>query len=104
MTSTTRGTAGASAGVRIRACVALCVIAIAVAALAGCGSSKPAYCSDRTNLTNSVKELTSLNLTSGISGLQTQLKKIQTNANKLVSSAKGHFPTETTAIRNSIDQ
>jgi hypothetical protein len=81
------------------------VVAIAVIALAGCGSSsKPAYCSDRTNLTNSVKGLTSVNISSGISGLQSQLTKIQSDANQLVSSAKSDFPSQTTAIRNSIDQ
>ena len=37
-----------------------CAAAAGVVALAGCGSSKPAYCTDRTNLENSVKGLTSL--------------------------------------------
>ncbi len=71
-------------------------------ALAGCGSSKPAYCSDRASLENSVKGLTSLNLGGGISGLQSQLKKIQTDANSLVSSAKSDFPNETSAIKSSL--
>ena len=35
-------------------------VALAAAvALAGCGSSKPAYCSDRTTLENSIKDLPS---------------------------------------------
>jgi hypothetical protein len=66
--------------------------------LAGCSSSKPAYCTDRTNLTNSVKGLTS----SGVSGLKSQLKQIQTDATTLVNSAKGDFPTETSAITSSV--
>ena len=45
------------------------VVAVALVALAGCGSSKPAYCSDRTNLENSVKNLPSVTSSSGISGL-----------------------------------
>jgi hypothetical protein len=79
-----------------------CAAAAAVIALAGCGSSKPAYCSDRTNLENSVKGLTNLNASSGISGLQAQLQKIQSSANALVNSAKGSFPNETSAIKSSL--
>jgi hypothetical protein len=72
--------------------------AAAVVGLAGCGSSKPAYCTDRTNLQNSVKGLTS----SGISGLKSQVKQIQSDATTLVNSAKGDFPTETSAITSSV--
>jgi conjugal transfer/entry exclusion protein len=80
------------------ACVALVVVA-----LAGCGSSKPGYCTDRTNLENSIKGLTSLNVSSGISGLQSQLQKIQSDATALVNSAKSDFPNETSAIKSSVD-
>jgi hypothetical protein len=73
--------------------------ATAVIALAGCSSSKPAYCTDRTNLQNSVKGLTS----AGISGLKTQLTQIQSDSTALVSSAKGDFPSETSAITSSVD-
>ena len=73
--------------------------AVAVVALAGCSSSKPAYCTDRTNLQNSVKGLTS----AGISGLKTQVKQIQSDATTLVNSAKSDFPTETSAITSSVD-
>ena len=73
--------------------------ATAVIALAGCSSSKPAYCTDRTDLQNSVKGLTS----AGISGLKTQLTQIQSDATSLVSSAKGDFPSETSAITSSVD-
>src|SRR6476620_11301758 len=69
----------------------------AMIALAGCSSSKPAYCTDRTNLENSVKGLTS----AGISGLKSQLKQVQSDASTLVSSAKGDFPDETSAITSS---
>jgi len=67
--------------------------------LAGCGSSKPAYCTDRTNLENSVKGLTS----SGVSGLKSQLKQIESDATTLVDSAKGDFPSETSAITSSVN-
>jgi hypothetical protein len=80
-----------------------CVVAVGLIALAGCGSSKPGYCSDRTNLENSVKGLTSLNASSGISGLQSQLKTIQSDATALVSSAKSDFPSQTSAVKSSVD-
>jgi hypothetical protein len=81
------------------------VAAAGVVSLTACSSSSgpPAYCSDRTSLENSVKGLTSLNASSGISGLKTQLSKIQTDATNLVSSAKGDFPSETSAITSSLD-
>jgi hypothetical protein len=77
-----------------------CAAAIAVAALAGCGSSKPAYCTDRANLQNSVKGLT--NLSGGISGLKSQLTQIQSDATAVVNSAKGDFPTQTSAVSSSV--
>jgi hypothetical protein len=79
------------------------VAVIAVIALGGCGSSKPSYCSDRTNLENSIKGLTSLNLSSGITGLQTQAKTIESDATSLVNAAKSDFPGETGALKSSVD-
>jgi hypothetical protein len=73
--------------------------AVTVVALAGCGSSKPAYCTDRTNLQNSVKGLTS----SGISGLKSQIGQIQGDATTLVNSAKSDFPDQTSAITSSVN-
>jgi len=78
-------------------------VAAGVVALAGCGSSKPAYCADRTSLENSVKGLTSLNVSSGVSGLKSQVTMIQSDATALVSSAKGDFPSQTSAITSSVD-
>ena len=72
--------------------------------VAGCGgSSKPAYCSDRSNLESSVKGLTGLTLSSGMSGLEAQLNKIKTNSTQLVKSAQNDFPNETSAIKSSFD-
>jgi hypothetical protein len=85
-------------GAWVRVPLVLATAATAVA-LAGCGSSKPAYCTDRTDLQNSVKGLTS----SGISGLKSQLKQIQSDASTVVSSAKGDFPSETSAITSSVN-
>ena len=81
----------------------VCIAVVALLAIAGCGSSKPAYCSARTNLENSIKGLTDLNASSGISGLQSQLNKIQSDANTLVNSAKSDFPSQTSAVKSSVD-
>jgi len=79
------------------------VAVVAMIALTACGSSKPAYCSDRTNLENSIKGLTSLSTSSGISGLQKQIATIQSDATSLVNAAKSDFPSETSAVKTSVD-
>jgi hypothetical protein len=84
-----------SAWVRVPLVLAAAATAVT---LAGCGSSKPAYCTDRTTLQNSVKGLTS----SGVSGLKSQLKQIESDATTLVNSAKSDFPSETSAITSSV--
>jgi hypothetical protein len=81
----------------------VCVAVLWLVTLAGCGSSKPAYCSARTNLENSIKGVTSLSPSSGISALEAQFKKIQTDANTVVTQAKSDFPTQTSAIKSSVD-
>ena len=83
-----------------RAAVPLAVLAGAVG-VAACGSSKPAYCDNRTKLENSVKNLS---VSGGLSSLKTQAQTIETQATNLVSSAKGDFPTETSAITSSVDK
>jgi hypothetical protein len=82
---------------------AVCVAGLAVVALVGCGSSKPAYCSARADLNNSINGVSSLSPSSGISALEAQFKKIQTDANTVVTQAKGDFPTQTSAIKSSVD-
>jgi hypothetical protein len=86
----------------VRVPVAL-VAAVSLIGLVGCGSSKPAYCSDRTNLENSVKNLPSVTSSSGISGLKSQITTIKNDATSLVSAAKSDFPSETSAVKSSVD-
>ncbi len=78
-------------------------IVIAGVTVAGCGSSKPAYCSDRSNLENSIKGLPSAATSSGLTGLASQVSTIQSDAAALVSSAKSDFPSQTSAIKSSVD-
>ncbi|HTX13209.1 MAG TPA: hypothetical protein VME22_31625 [Solirubrobacteraceae bacterium] len=87
-----------------RRALAVSVSVLALVAVTGCGgSSKPSYCTNRANLESSVKGLTDLSASSGLSGLEAQLTKIQSDANALVSSAKSDFPNETSAIKSSVD-
>jgi hypothetical protein len=80
------------------------VALIALVAAPGCGGGgKPAYCSDRSNLNSSVKGLTNAASSAGLSGLQSQLTTIKSDATSLVNSAKSDFPTETSAITSSVD-
>ena len=85
--------------------IAVATVAVgALIALAGCGSSsKPAYCTDRTNLENSIKNLPSVTSSGGVSGLKSQLTTIVSDANSVVSSAKSDFPSQTTAVKTSVD-
>lgn len=80
-----------------------CIATVGAVVLAGCGSSKPAYCSSRANLENSIKGLTSLNVSSGISGLESQLKKIESDATAVVTAAASDFPDQTNALKSSVD-
>jgi hypothetical protein len=85
--------------------VALVLTATASLALSACGGSdKPGYCADRDQLESSIKDLTNLSPSGGISGLQSQLRTIQRNANALVASARDDFPSETNAIETSVNR
>jgi hypothetical protein len=76
---------------------------VALVTAAGCGGGrKPAYCSDRASLNSDVKGLSGA-ASSGVSGLQSQLATIQSDATALVDSAKSDFPDETSAIKSSVD-
>ena len=66
-------------------------------------SDKPAYCSDVSDLQQSVDDLKNVQLNSGaVSTLQTDLQKMQSNANAVVSSAKQDFPSQTSALESSV--
>lgn len=79
------------------------VAAAGAVAMAGCSSGPPAYCSDRTTLENSVTGLSHLDLSNGVTSLKAQLKKVESDASTLVSSAKSDFPDETSAIESSVN-
>ena len=85
-----------------RSLAALAVVGVTLA-LAACGSSKPSYCSNVSDLESSVKDLGNVDVSSGgVSALETQLKKVESSANDVVSSAKSDFPNETSAMSSSL--
>jgi hypothetical protein len=91
-----------------RPAAVLLVVAAAAGAFAGCGSSssssKPAYCSDKSALGNSVKGLKTVDVKSnGIGALTTQVQKVQSDAMSLASSAKSAFPDQSSAITSSVN-
>jgi hypothetical protein len=86
----------------------LCTLAAAggLASVAGCGPSSsmpPAYCSDRASLQNSIKGLTRLNASAGISGLEAQVGKVEDDAGAVASSARVDFPSQTSALKSAVD-
>jgi hypothetical protein len=85
-------------------CAALLVTCAPLAVGACGGNSKPDYCTDRSQLESSVQDLTNINPSQGLSGLQAKLRAIQSNANALVASAQSDFPSETSALKSSVDR
>jgi hypothetical protein len=85
-----------------RSLTVLAVVGVTLA-FAACGDSKPSYCSNVSDLESSVKDLGNVDVSSGgVNALQTQLKKVESSANDVVSSAKGDFPNETSAMSSSL--
>jgi uncharacterized phage infection (PIP) family protein YhgE len=82
----------------------MCALTAAALVAAGCGgSSKPAYCSNVSDLHQSVDDMKGLELGSGaVSKLQTDVKKVKSNADAVVSSAKQDFPQQTNALKSSV--
>lgn len=73
-----------------------------MAVATGCG--KPQYCSDLSTLQTAVKNLPSSATSGGVSGLESQLKTIQSDATALSASAKSDFPSETNNVTSTIGQ
>jgi uncharacterized protein YgiB involved in biofilm formation len=91
--------------VRLHVLLTLALAGAAAAFVAaGCGGSdKPAYCSNVSDLQQSVDDLKSIQPDSAIvSTLQTDVQKVQRNANAVVSSAKQDFPSQTSALQSSV--
>jgi hypothetical protein len=91
-------------GRRLAPVLALLALAASLSVLtAACGSSKPDYCSNVSDLEGSVEGLGSVKLETGaLETVRTDLEEIRTNADDVVSSAKEDFPSETSAVKSSV--
>jgi hypothetical protein len=70
---------------------------------AGCGGGEPDYCSDASDLEQSVKDLGSVDVVEGGRSAVTEaLDEVEGNARAAVDSAKSDFPDETSAVTKSI--
>ena len=88
---------------RLMAFVALTLLA-ALALLTGCGSDKPKYCSDRSNLEQSVKDLGNVQVaqSGGVQQLKTQLQKVETDAQRYELGGSSDFPSQSSAVQSSV--
>ena len=79
------------------------VLVVSGVAASGCSSSPPAYCTAASQLKTSVHNLGNVNVAkNGLSSLQTALGKVQTSAKTFATDAKSAFPSQTTALKNSL--
>jgi hypothetical protein len=88
----------------LNAITAMLSAALVAVGLGACGSAgKPDYCNKRETLSNDVKALTDIKLEPGaVQSLKTQLQKIRKDAQAVVDSAKGDFPTETSDMQRTL--
>jgi len=78
-------------------------VLVLAALAAGCGSSKPAYCTDASQLKTSVQDLGNVTVNvNDLSSVQTAVNKVQADATKFASDAKSAYPSQTTALKNSV--
>jgi hypothetical protein len=81
------------------------VLAVLGLAAAGCGGggTSPEYCSKLGDLQSSVKQLGDVQIaTGGRDAVEQALSKVETKARSTVAAAKSDFPSETSAITDSI--
>jgi hypothetical protein len=70
---------------------------------AGCSSSKPAYCTAASQLKTSVHDLGNITVNiHDLSSVSTAVSKVSSNAKTFASEAKSAYPSQTTALKNSL--
>jgi hypothetical protein len=69
----------------------------------GCSSSKPAYCTDASQLKTSVHDLGNVTVNvNDLSSVNTAVSKVQTNAKTFVADVKSAYPSQTTTLKTSL--
>ena len=91
-------------GPRRWALVPAAVLVLALSGLAaGCGSSTPAYCTDASQLKTDVQDLGNVNINvHDLSSVDTAVSTVQADAEKFATDAKSAYPSQTTALKNSV--
>jgi len=70
---------------------------------AGCSSSKPAYCTAADQLKTSVNDLGNVNVNiHDLSSVNSAVSKVQADAKTFVADVKSAYPSQTTALKNSV--
>ena len=70
---------------------------------AGCGSSKPAYCTAASQLKTSVQDLGNVTVNvHDLSSVNTAVSKVQADAKTFASEAQSAYPSQTTALKTSL--
>jgi hypothetical protein len=70
---------------------------------AGCSSSKPAYCTAASQLKTSVHDLGNITVNiHDLSSVSTAVSKVSSDAKTFASEAKSAYPSQTTALKNSL--
>jgi hypothetical protein len=85
---------------RIASAVALLSLSVLIAA--GCGTSKPAYCSKANDLQGALDTLKSDVSDGNVSAISSDVQTAKTDLDAVASSAKSDFPSETRAVRSSL--
>ena len=88
--------------VRPSLAVTLCVLVLSALVAAGCGDSKPSYCSKVDQLELAVQDLGEIDLSKGVTSVTSAASKVETSATDAVNAAKKDFPTETGRIDSSV--
>jgi len=94
----------ATLGAVLRAsALALILVCVALAAIGCGGSSKPAVCSARDDLTKSVDTLIKTNpVTDGVSGVKANLAAVQQQTTDFAKAAGDQFSPQVTAFKDSL--
>jgi outer membrane murein-binding lipoprotein Lpp len=80
----------------------LTVVAVGILVAAGCGSSKPEYCSKVSDLQNALNTLKGNVTNADFSALNSDVQTVKTDVDAVASSAKSDFPSETRAVQSSV--
>lgn len=88
----------------LKPCMPLAAIALTTAALLpGCGSSKPAYCTQVTNFESSINALKQVEVSpSSLSAIATDVQKVGTRSKELVAAVRTEFAPQINSMKGSV--